>query len=99
MQRVIAIILRQRVRLAVQREFSVRDSVPVSSNQCAKKSFVGEVAIEAVIAEHHIVELAGAIGDLERNDDPAEVGDRNFHALLIGQGIKIHRSPVAGFSK
>src|SRR5215470_8708658 len=98
-QSVVTIILRQVVCGSIESEFPMRDPVTVPPDQGAEESLVRQISLDAVIAKHDVFELAFAIRSLERDDNATEVGDGDFHALLVGQGVKIHRTPVAGLAE
>jgi len=94
-QGIVAVVLRESVSLAVERERSVTDAVPIPSNRRPKERLVREVSIEGVVAQHDIFQLAGAIRNLEADHDSTEVRDCHFHAFFVGEGVKIDFSPIA----
>src|SRR6266850_1046112 len=96
-QCVVAVVLRDVVSNAIQNEFSVCDAIGVATYDGAEECFVGQVAVQLVVAQDHIVELAASVGYFEGDDDAAKVGDGGFHPVVVGQSVEIDRLPVFGF--
>ena len=81
-QMVRAVVGRERVRLAVERELALRDPVAVAADDRAEvRASVVDVVVERVEAEDDVVELAAAVRHAQRDDDRA-VGHRaHLHAV------------------
>ena len=93
-QRVLAVIFRQRVGLSVQLELRVPDAVSVAANQGAKITRVAHIPVNGIKAEHYVAELPIAIRHFQRNDRPAIICDCRFGTVLVRQRIQIHFLPV-----
>ncbi len=94
-QCVVAVVLRNVIGLAIERECAAREAVGVTANNGTHVGLVagGDVAVEAVETLNDIGHLAFAVRRLERHYDAA-VGqnfDRDFSVL---QGIKIDRFAI-----
>ena len=59
----------------------------------------GEVVVEVVEAEDDVAQLAVLIGDVQLGDDAAVVGDLGDDAVLVGQGVELHRLTFLGLSE
>ena len=56
-------------------------------------SGVVQVADQGPKAQHHIVDMSGAIRDLDRLNDGAAGQDSHAHAVPAGERVAAHRGP------
>src|SRR5215813_805066 len=96
---VLAIVNRELVFDSVQQETAFRDPIAVAANDRPEVRVSFQIRIEIVKAENDIVKLALAIGNFERSDDAAIVGNLNFHATLVSQSVDINVLSVQALSK
>src|SRR6266550_5077545 len=61
-QRVVTIVLGDVVGRPIEDELSVSDAIGVAADDGAEKRFVGEVAVELVVAQNDILNLAASVG-------------------------------------
>jgi hypothetical protein len=94
MQVVLAVVLRQRIGLAIELELAPRDPVTVASHQAAEVRALGEVSGQVVVTEHDVAQPALAIRDEQRHHDTAVVGDGRAKAVAIGQAVEVHGSAI-----
>src|SRR5262245_46608418 len=83
-----SVVLCQRVLHSVQREFTIGDTVAVTSNHRAKIRALAEIALQGVEAQGHVAWVTLAIRHDEGNDNTAIVSDSHFHAVCIAEYIK-----------
>src|SRR5262249_39629686 len=67
MQGIVAVILGKLVGLALKRELSVGDAVPVAAHGSAEICLVIHISIDVLVAKDDIGKVSGAIGSLQRN--------------------------------
>src|SRR5712664_4126089 len=84
MQVILAVVQREPILLASQCKAATRDAIGVAANNAAEVRVVVSIAIETIVAEHHVVELSRSIRNLQRSDNAAVVCDFDFDAF-IGQ--------------
>ena len=77
------------VLLAAQGKLPLTDAIPVASNDRAEERWRDEIAVQRVKAGDDITKLAGAVGNLEGNNDPAIGHDSRFGALRVGECIEL----------
>ena len=94
MQGVGAVIDRQGVFLAVERELAFGNPVPVTPDHGAEVGGVLDVIGQVVVAEHHITEVAVAVGHFQEDDQAAVVADAGLGALVIAQRVEVHGDAV-----
>ena len=94
MQGVGAVVDRQRVFLAVERELALGDAVAVAADQRAEVRAVLDVIGQVVVAEHHVAEVAVAVGHLQEDDEAAVIADAGLGALVVAQRVEVHRGAV-----
>ena len=94
MQVVLAIVLGQRIGLAVELELAPGDPVAVASHQAAEVRTLGKVSGQVVVAEHDVAQLALTIRNQQRPHDPAVGGDGRAETVAIGQAVEVHRGSV-----
>ena len=86
-QRIGAIVGRQRVLLAVERELGIGDAVGVAAGDDAEIRVLAGVVVDIAEAEDDVVDLAVAVRHLDRGDDAAIVDHANRHVLGVGQCV------------
>ena len=91
MQAVTEVVLRELVLHTVQREFALTDAVGVTANRSTEVRRDGLVARDLVKAQHHVAQLARAVGYHHRYDAATEGGDAYLHAVGILQGVELGR--------
>ena len=89
---------------AVQRERAPGDAVGIAADERSEKGAAlqirgREVILQPVEAQHHVAELAVAVGHLERDDDAAVIGDAGLAAAGVTQGVDLHGGSFACGSK
>ena len=94
MQGVGAVIDRQGVFLAVERKLAFGNPVPVTPDHRAEVRAVLDVIGQVVVAEHHVPELAVAVGHLQEDDQTAVIADAGLGALVVAQREEVHRRAV-----
>src|SRR5437867_6641481 len=100
MQMVLAIVLREPVLAAVQREPALRDPVAVTADDRAKVGpVVLQIALQVVETEHNIRQLAVAIRRLERNQYAAIVRDPGLNPMDIRQRVEFNRLLIGSLSE
>ena len=82
MEGVLAVVDGERVGLAVEREASLGDAIGVAADERPEVSRLAGIAVERVEAEDDVGELAGLVGDGERDDDAAVGGDAGLAGPL-----------------
>ena len=102
-QRIRSVILRDGVLLAIQHETRVGDAVGIATDDRAKEGaalliVISNVPIEIVEPQHDILARTLLIGNFQRNDDSAIVGDARLH-LPVRKCVEFDGSPVRHFSK
>ena len=75
MQRVRAVIGRERILLAVQRELTFCDTVAIAPHERAEVWRLLQIAIQVVVPEHDISHFSVSVGNFERHYDTAVVRD------------------------
>ena len=85
--------------MAVQREFAVGDAVAVAADEGAEGRLIGNVAVELVVAQDDVGELAALVRNFQRLNYAAEVADFDFHAVLVSQLIKLDVLPIRHSAK
>ena len=99
MQGVGAIILRQRVFLAIKRELGVADAISITSHEGPEKRILVKVAGERIESQRYVGKVPALIGGLHGNDNSAIGHHADFDAVRVGQGIKLDGFPVGRASK
>ena len=94
MQGVGAVIDRQGVFLAVERELALGNPVAVAPDHGAEVRAVLDVIGQIVVAEHDIPELAVAVRHFQEDDQAAVIADASLGAVAIAQRVKVHRGAV-----
>ena len=86
------IIDRELDGVAVYDYAAVGDAVGVAADGCSEVALVvlGEIGADAVEAEHHVAELAVAVGHHHRDDAAAVVGDAYLHAGGVLKRVEAH---------
>ena len=91
-QAVDAVVDRQRVLLAVEREFALGDPIGVAPDECAEiGAGIFDIALDVVIAEQHIAHLSLAVGDHNGIDDAAVAADLDDHPVRVGERVEPDR--------
>src|SRR5690242_10261944 len=96
MKTVIAVVERKTVGNAVQSEPAARNAVGKAADDGAKVRLVGFIAGERVVAEHHVGQLPGSVGNLEGDNGAAVVGDVGLQAALAGKSVESCPPSIAG---
>src|SRR5581483_7611817 len=99
MQVVLAVVLGEGVGGAVEREFSVGDPVCIAADGAAEISFVGDIAVQGVIAQQNVGKPAVAVRRLEADERRAKVGDGHLHTVAIAQNKYLHVPAVRSLAK
>jgi hypothetical protein len=86
-QSVRAVVARQRVGLAVEREAAVADAVGVAADERAEVRIALFVVGERVEAEDDVGAAAGAVGAAERRDDAAVVDRLQHQAAAVVERV------------
>ena len=94
-QVVLAVVDRQLVLLAVEREASFADAVAEASHD-GSAVFVGraEIGVDAVVSPYHVAEAAVGGRNPERDDACAVIGELHGHAVGVLQGVESDGFPV-----
>src|SRR5208283_3458370 len=87
MQRILSVVLGQRISLAIQAEFSARDAIAISANRGANMCRAVLILLRGIEAQHHVIKLTAAVRYLDAHNRRAKVGNRHLHATAIGQDI------------
>src|SRR5581483_6572246 len=93
MQVVLAVVLGEGVGGAVEREFSVGDPVCIAADGAAEISFVGDIAVQGVIAQQNVGKPAVAVRRLEANERLCTL------ASAAGVEVSWRRQPAGGNAK
>src|SRR5690242_3108680 len=99
MQRVGAIVSSQCVWPAIEIEFTFSDSIAVAADQGAEIRRALQITCEVVVTEHHIREMASAVGRSERSDDAAVIGNLRLHAMTVAEREELGGDAVFCLSK
>src|SRR5262249_31469643 len=75
------VVLCELVLDAVDREFALGDTVAIAANQGAKVGCVADVVVQIVVPESDVARFSGSIGDRQRNDDSAVIGQMRFEPI------------------
>ena len=89
MQTMTVIILRQLILCTVQCEFTLIDTVGITTDACSKVRRLADIILNRIEAEHYITHLSVFVGYHHRNNTATEVRNANFHVVLVAQGIQI----------
>ena len=84
----------ERVGGSVQCELACANAVAVTTDQRAKIWAVRHIAVERVVAEHDIYQLAVLVRHLERRDDAAVGHDLGNGTVFVAQRVEIHGRSV-----
>ena len=104
-QRVHAVVDRQRVGLAVQLEGALGDPVGVTADRLTevraavgghRRAVIGHVVLQRLEAEHHVRGLAVLARHVDRLGDRAEGQELDRHAPAVGQRVAVRRRHLAG---
>ena len=76
-----AVILRQRVRLAVQNKCAIGNAVGIASDDGANVRRVRNIAFESLVTENDIGKLTFAVRDADRKNDAAIIHGVDFDTL------------------
>ena len=87
-QVVVAVVGREGVFVFVEGEFALGDAVAVSTDSRAHVAAVIDPAVERVIADGDVGEVALAVGGLHGDERRAEVSDSGGQAVGVGEGIE-----------
>ena len=82
-----AVVDRERVLLAVQRELAVLDAVREPAGHLAAARAVADVVQRVLVAEHDIVQLAVLVRDDDGDDGRADAGQLHIGAGGVLEGI------------
>ncbi len=98
---VFTVVLGQLVFRAVEREPRLPDAVSIPADEGAEIRWRGiaQISVKRVEPEHHVVQLAGAVRNAQRNQNPAVRHDSRFGALAVGQRVELNRLAAAGGAK
>ena len=99
MERVGTVIGCQRVGFAFERESGAANAIAITANQRAKIRTLGQIAIELVVTEHNVTQIALPVRHLERLDDATIGQDARFHPVRIAQRVNFHRPSVRQVAK
>src|SRR6266699_4013712 len=94
---VLTVLFCERARCAVEGELSGPDAISVAPDDCAKIALIIYVAVERIVAEDHIGELAVAVRHFQRHHGSAIVGNGGLHAVLVRKHVEINRLAVGSF--
>src|SRR5690606_21280143 len=86
----------QLVAYAVQGEGAAGDPIAVAADQAAEVGVLGQVGLQPVEAEHHIADLAAAIGHAESPNQAAVADHLDLHPAAPAQRVELHLRSVAG---
>ncbi len=92
-QRVVAVVARERVRLAGYDQLAARDAIGVAADDDAEVRVAVDVVVEVVEASHHVGGDAVAIGHRQRGDEAAQ-RDQAQHEAAVGQRHLLDEAPV-----
>ena len=96
---IVTIVGSQGINASIEPKPAFGDAVAITANDAAEMILVFDILVEVVVAEDHIVEFSGLIRRLEGDENAAKIGDARLDAVLVPQGIKIHRLAVRRFPK
>ena len=89
MQTMTVIILRQLILCTVQCEFTLIDTVGITTDACSKVRRLADIILNRIEAEHYITHLSVFVGYHHRNNTATEVRNANFHVVLVTQSEQI----------
>src|SRR5436190_840969 len=78
---------------AVEREATARDAVAVASDERADVEGLTLIVLDTIEAEHNVIEMSAAVGNLERDDRAAVCGDARLRAPSVGERVDVHVLP------
>ena len=90
-----AIVNRQSVLYSVERELAQGDAVGIAAGAFAGARAVDEIALRLGIADHHVGELAFAVGNIDGHYGRADAAEHYARAALVCQGVGFH--VICGF--
>lgn len=82
-----AVVLRERVSVAVERKPSVRDAVSVTPDGSSEVGRAVRVPINVVVAEYDVFEFAVPISNVQRDESRAVVGERGFDSVAVPEDV------------
>src|SRR5256885_12832092 len=85
-----AVVLRQRVFLAVENKLAVADAVGNAAGDRAEERMPPQVTVEVVEAEHDVADFSVSIWNVQLGDDRAKFGDPGDHAVRIPECVNLH---------
>ena len=88
------IVCREWIFCVIQGELAASDAVANPANDRTEKWVAVQIGIERIEAEHHIGAVAITIRHQDRGDDAAVGCELHFHAVVIGERVKIDRLSV-----
>ena len=102
-KRVLSVIQRQGVLLAIQRKAAVRDAIRIAANdrpeeRNGSRVEIGYVSIEIVETKHHVRRLAVAVWGFEGNYNSTVRRDSSFVGA-VAQRKNFYRSSIRHLSK
>jgi hypothetical protein len=89
-QMVPAVVGGQGVGGAIERELRLGDAVGVAAADRAEARVAGVVVGEGIKVQGDVVELALAVGDLDRRERGAKGHDHGVHTARIREGVTVH---------
>src|SRR2546425_291797 len=94
-----AVILGERVLLAVERELGLGDPVGHPAADRPKIWVAAEIAFEIVKTENDVVDLAVSVGYMQLRDNSAVRDDLSLHPRRVGENKEIHGFAVFGLAE
>ena len=83
------VIARQLIFNAVQRKFTLINTVCITADTSSKIGRLTDVILNRIKPQHYVTHLSVLIGNHYGNDTPTEVCNANFHIVLITQSKQI----------
>ena len=94
MQTVAKVVGRQLILLSGNGDLTFVDAVGITSDCCAivaRRVYGVGILCDVVIAQHDISEITIPVGNHQRHQASAEVGEASLHAVLVFQDIQLDR--------
>src|SRR3954463_11909205 len=96
MQAVRSIVDGESIGRSIESEASARDPVAVPPDDCSEIWAIVDVALQIVVTEHNVVEVARAIWRPQRSDDSSIIRQAYFYPVRIGEGKELSGAPIRG---
>ena len=87
MQAMAVVILRQLIFNAVQCEFTLIDTISITTDAGTKIRRFADIILNRIESQNYILHLSVFIGNHHRNNTSSEIRHADFHVILVAKGV------------